>query len=353
MNRGIVLIVDDREENLLLLEAILEPEGFKVFKALDGKSAIEIAKEKSIDIIILDVLMPEMSGLDVCRILREDFRLRFVPIIMLTALSGREDIIKGLEAGADDFISKPVDDELLLAKVKSLVKLKKSRDEVEKLRNELSSMIVHDLKTPVHSILSCCELIKEEKVSEKVLKYISLIEKSGEKLKRMISKFLDVAKIENGSLSLNLEKVDLFSVISLIVEELNSIAKGKNIDFGMENVNVTPPLFMFLDREKIEEAFSNIIQNSLKFTPSGGEVKILIDKKDNGVLIRFRDTGPGIPDELKDKIFEKFVKSFSSNGGSGLGLYITKGIIEAHGGKIYLDENYRDGAQFIVELPLK
>ncbi len=352
MSKGNVLIIDDKEENLLLLEAILEPEGFKIFKSLDGRKGIEIAKKEPIDIVILDVLMPDLDGYEVCKILRKDFKLRFVPIIMLTALSGRVNNIKGLEAGADDFISKPVDDDLLIAKVKSLVNLKKSRDEVEKLRNELSSMIVHDLKTPVHSILSCCELIKEEEVSEKVLKYVSLIEKSGDKLKKMISRFLDMAKIESGKLSLNLEKVNIVDVINMLIEEFDSIAKEKKVSFIFDTEDLKSPLYLILDVEKIEEAFSNIIQNSFKFTPSGGEVKIHLEKDDDKVLIKFSDTGPGVPENLREKIFDKFVKTLDSKGGSGLGLYITKGIVEAHGGKIYLDKSYKNGTLIVVELPI-
>ncbi len=352
-NLGRVLIVDDREENLLLLEAILEPEGFEVLKAKSGRECLELAEVENPDIIILDVLMPEMNGFQVCRILRSKYKFRFIPIIMVTALNRREDVIEGLEAGADDFISKPVDDDLLVAKVKSLVKLKKGRDEVEKMRSELSSMIVHDLKSPVHSILSCCELIREEANREKILKYVSLIEKSGRKLNGLILRFLEVSRIESGNLNLNFENRNIIEVLKSAISQVDSISREKDVKINLKLNGENEKIYLNIDVEKMEEAFLNLLENGLKYVPRGGKIDVIVNRGEKKVVIKFRDNGPGISDEIAENIFEKYVKGRGSKGGSGLGLYIVKGIVNMHGGKIFLDREYKDGAQFVIELPIE
>jgi len=189
-NPPLLLLVDDVAENLVLLEAIFAPEGYATRSAENGADALRIARAEAPDLVLLDVLMPGQDGFAVCRSLRADAATRFIPVIMVTALNELEDRIQGLEAGADDFISKPFSDDLLLAKVRSLLRLKQSRDELEALKTDFANMIVHDLRTPTHAILGLAELLSEDSAGGiDARRMLDLIATSARKIDQQITDF--------------------------------------------------------------------------------------------------------------------------------------------------------------------
>ncbi len=349
----LILLVDDQPDNLLLLEAILAPEGYRLRKAADGNAALAEARKEPPDLILLDVLMPGLNGFAVCSAVRQDTRTRFVPIILLTALHETEDRIRGLDAGADDFISKPVQDDLLVAKVRSLLRLKKTRDELDALRTDFGNMMVHDLRSPVHSILGLVELLREEfGDSPGPARLLDLLEKSARNIDGRISDFLDLAKLESGTLKLDRARQDLGQMAREALERSRPLGVKKRLAFRFQGAEGDTPVLA--DAGRIEQVFDNLLQNAVKHSPPGGVVTLCLDEPEPGaVRCCVDDQGPGFPPEEGERLFEKFYQHDGKLGGAGLGLYVCQAIVRAHGGRIRAENLPGGGARFAFSLPLQ
>jgi signal transduction histidine kinase len=346
-----LLLVDDRPDNLALLEAILAPEGYEIVTADGGNIALSLLSARPPDLILLDVMMPGMDGFEVCRTLRRRTDSRFIPVIMITALTELDDRIRGLEAGADDFISKPINDELLLAKIRSLLNLKKTRDDLDELKHDFHNMIIHDLRAPVHSIVGLVDLLREEIPADGQQQHLlDLIVRSAEKINNLISEFLDLGKLETGRLKLNLQSVDLLALARRVADGFYPVAGRKSISLTVESDSAGLPLTA--DPERLDQVFSNLLQNALKFSPRGSAVTIRLEKRGPSVRASVSDEGPGLPDGELETIFRKYMQTALREGGVGLGLYVCKTIIDAHHGRIWAENNSRGGASFIFELPV-
>ncbi len=345
-----ILTVDDHLDNLALLEAILAPEGFTVIPARSGVAALEAIQTQSPDLVLLDVMMPEMDGFEVCRTLRRRLKTRFVPVIMITALTEVQDRIKGLDAGADDFISKPFNDSLLVAKIRSLLKLKQMRDELDDLQRDFSNMIVHDLRAPVHSIQGLVELLREDLPAEGGhLRLLELIGRSADKINRLISEFLDLGKLESGRLRLNLNPDDVVAIAARAIENFRPVGQRRRIELTL---TASPSrIEAVVDTDRLDQVFSNLLQNAVKFSPTGGRIAVEIRARKDGIRISVADEGPGLPAGGDEMIFEKYIQSENRDSGVGLGLYVCKAIIEAHGGAIWAENRPAGGARFVFELP--
>jgi len=346
-----ILLIDDRTDNLALLEAILEPEGYEIHKFLSGRQALENIQSMNPDLILLDAMMPDMDGFAICRELRKRLKTRFIPVIMITVLTELDDRIKGLEAGADDFISKPIIDALLLAKIRSMLKLKQMRDDLDELKHDFNNMIVHDLRAPVHSIQGLVDLLREIQPSDgSHTRLLDLIEKSTDKINNLITDVLDLGKLEAGELKLDLRDADFVEVIGAAVENFKLVGQKKNIKFTLR---VNPSVIrMSIDPERIDQVISNLLQNAIKFSPSGGEITVTIHGSESEVQCAVTDQGPGLPDGDMGIIFQKYIQSVGRDSGVGLGLYVCKTIVEAHNGSIWAENNPGGGALFIFKIPV-
>lgn len=350
-NPPLVLLVDDNPDNLTLLHAILAPEGFTVVLAQSGSEALQAAGRQVPDLVVLDVMMPKMDGFAVCRRLREQSATRFVPVIMLTALSETEDRIRGLEAGADDFISKPFNDDLLLAKMRSLLRLKQMRDELDEWKRDFAGMVVHDFRVPVHSILGLAELLKENPgLNPGGLRLLEMMEKSARKIDHLISQFLELNKLEAGRLTLNRRHFDLNGLFRKTVEEFAPAGKLRQVKVSFEGA--AEPVMVMADPERLEQVLANLLQNACKFSPAGGTVSVVLTSQGGRVRIEVSDQGPGIPAGDRAVIFEKHVQRDQRQGGAGLGLFVSKSVVEAHGGSIWAGQAAGGGARIVFELPL-
>jgi len=372
---GTVLVVDDDQRNVRLMESILRGSGYQVVKAYNGEDALRLVETAPPDMLLLDVMMPRMSGFELCQKLKDRYETRLLPIIMVTALNALEDKVQALEYGADDFLSKPINKVELLAKVRSVLRVKALHDELEKNRLEIEKknqklirmegfkesmmqMVVHDLKNPLASIMGNVQLIQmsEETVNPARLKeLLQRTQESARQLMRMILNILQIGKLEEQKMPLNLERVTLRHLAQENVDEMTGLSARDNI--RVEN-RVPPDLPSPLaDRELISRVIANLLNNAFKHTPGGGQVIIDARREEDAVVLTVSDTGEGIPEDLQPRIFEKFVGGESDTSkrmlyDSGLGLTFCRLAVECHGGSIWLKSKPGEGTTVFISLAL-
>ncbi len=350
-NNSCILCVDDVEANLELLESILVPRGYDVVAAASGKDALLKIRSQTIDLVLLDVMMPEMDGFEVCRQIKEDQTHRNIPIIMITALTAKEDRIRGIEAGAEEFLSKPFDQAEVLARIKMLLKVRG----LEALRESLIDMIVHDLRNPLAAIASFASLLESadrEHLSEKGRGYVGYIIKSTDVLTEMCSSMLDVSKMESGEMQLQLTTCDLGAIAGEVVSRLDALRGERQIALAVPEA----PVHVRGDAQLLSRLLQNLVGNALKFVPvATGRVDIALESGDGTVRCTVRDNGHGIPPEHRERVFDKFWQGAARQQGlvysSGLGLTFCKMVVEAHGGRIGVESVVGAGSTFWFELP--
>ncbi|HLG29736.1 MAG TPA: response regulator, partial [Candidatus Brocadiales bacterium] len=326
--RSKILVVDDNEDNVELLEAFLLPMGYEVIKALNGREALEAVERDHPDLILLDVLMPEMGGLEVCRRLKGGENTKFIPIILVTALKDVNDRVEGIEAGADDFLSKPIDKHELKARIKSLLRIKEMHDQLEesrrnlettnneliklgRLKDDLTHLLVHDLKNPLVNMM---ELVRQtlsydaKNLTEKQVERLSLTRTSCETLLNLIITLLDISKMEEGKMVLNRSSFDMKEAIYSNVREFKVIATELGIH--LEELLPENTLIVNADYELIQRVIYNLLSNAIRHTRKGGRVNISarVNKDAKSLLTAVSDTGEGIPRQYWNTIFEKFAQ---------------------------------------------
>ncbi|MBD2606746.1 HAMP domain-containing histidine kinase [Scytonema hofmannii FACHB-248] len=359
-----ILAVDDTPDNLILVETILESEGFEIDLVADGITALQQIAESPPDLILLDVMMPGIDGYEVTRRIRNNPQLPYIPILLITAFT-ESSVVEGLDAGADDFIRKPFDTDELLARVRSLLRLKHSLDEQQKMarqREDFVSRMTHDLRTPLVASDRMLNLFQQEifcKISPEMKQAIAVMIRSNHNLTQMVNNLLEVYRFEAGKKTLNSEICNLPEMLIEVVEELNPIANDKGLTLkvdtsGLEKVSENPGIVTG-DRLEFRRVFSNLIGNAIKFTDTGGiETRISESAQNNDknlVTIEIEDTGYGIAAEDQTTIFERFRQGRNKRAGSGLGLHLSRLIVETHGGTIEVFSELGKGSVFTVRLP--
>jgi signal transduction histidine kinase len=361
--KGSVLIVDDEPIACDMMEGFLSPEGYDITFANSGAEALVLVKKLSPDIILLDVMMPAMDGFEVCQRLKSDKRWRHIPILLVTAFGGKEELIRGLDAGADDFLHKPVDDLELRARVRSLMRIKKQFDELEAtlhLREDLTHMIVHDIRTPLTAIMGYSEMLLAKKTltvtDEKDTRGIL---NQAYRLDAFLNDMLILAKLEAEKLILNRSMADINQLIEQVKNSYDIVALSKKVDLVINLPKKSQQVF--LDVNLFQRVLENLISNALKFSPSGGTATVEIEyprAKTSSQLplphlrVKIFDQGPGITEEDRERIFDKFeiVKLEETNSQIGLGLAFCKMVVEAHGGHIFVESNNPVGSIFTLEI---
>ncbi|MFM7405965.1 MAG: response regulator [Cuspidothrix sp.] len=352
-----VLVVDDEPDNFDVIEALLINEAYELNYTSSGIKALERMNIIQPDLILLDVMMPELSGVEVCKRIKSHSQWRHIPIIMVTALNSKEDLAICLGSGADDFISKPVNKTELQARIRSMLRLKQQYDslqELTKLREDMVNMIVHDLRNPLANILLCAEILQMPNVPQTAHKpKLQQIVSGVQQLQSMIDTLLWIAKLESGQMTLNKQKVDLYDVCISVLKDFQLLTTQKNIQLIGDLAE--PGNLINLDLAVFRRVLDNLISNALKFSPSDSEVILrLYYPNSEHVLIQVSDTGIGVPTELKQSIFDKFAIGKSVKGVSqfGLGLAFCKMVINAHCGSISIEDNQPQGSIFNVNLPI-
>jgi K+-sensing histidine kinase KdpD len=369
-----VLIVDDDKENVDLIAYFLKPQNYSIVTAHDGVEALRLVESENPDIILLDIRLPKMDGFQVCERIKKNHYSKFIPIIMITALKDLKSKIQSLEAGADDFISKPFENIELLTRVKSLLRIKKYHDELEKknkeleeknkalmrmdqFKEELSHLIVHDMKNPIFVIQGNLQMLSMgmDDSQPQLKKYVNRIDRSTQNLLRMVMNLIDITKIESGSMSLKLELASLNDVMEKSIQKLKDFpefsTKQFNVKFG-EQIPYTK-----MDISVMERVIDNLLSFAIANVPSDGRVDVETFKTEKTIGAAVHDFGQQIPLKYGDNVFNKFrqieIKKEGYRVGRGLGLTFCNLAVEAHGGKMYLDENNTVGNRIIFELPIQ
>ena len=373
-----ILIVDDEEKNIRLLKAMLMSEKYQIFEAISGEQALTSAPAVNPDLILLDVMMPGINGFDVCRNLKRADETKIIPIVMVTALSEKEHRVKALEAGADDFLSKPVDRSELVVRVKSLLRIKNYHDELwasnreisaqneklrelEKIKEGLTHMIVHDLNNPLSSIMASLDLIllKEPALSQNHLGHMTACLDYCRDLKDMILSLLEIHKMEEGKLELDTELSDITELIAEVMQQAEFKAREYQVTLSANGSQA--PYTVVVDRVLMRRVIANLLSNAIRHTPAGGSVEVKTDwlSANESIRLQVIDTGNGLAPEYHQKVFDKFEQVRLKRegvpvGSSGLGLAFCKMAVEAHGGKIWVESGGEGkGATFQFTLPVK
>ena len=373
----LILVADDLPVNVELLTDQLATFDFRVISAVDGPSAVESCFANRPDICILDVSMPagdlgvedRFTGFEVCRRIKRDPRTSRIPVIFVTALNDATDRIKGIEAGGDDFLTKPHNRQILGARVRSLLRLKYATDaledtnrklrELEKVRDDLMNMIVHDLKTPLSAVLASLEMVIDGDFGElgpQLRQVLSDAEAKGKELLELIGDLLELARLEEAEIPLDVGQIDPLGLLSELREEWDLRFRQEGATLRAEVAPGTP--HFRADRGLVRRIIGNLIQNAVTHSPPPVEVGLSARAESvDHILITVADDGPGIPPEYREVIFRKFerVKQVgASRGSSGLGLAFCKLAVEAHGGRIWVQsgDGTKRGSQFHVSLPL-
>ena len=370
----LILVADDIPANVELLVDQLESLGYRIITAADGPSAMAACFELNPDLCILDVSMPagdlgvedRATGFEVCRRIKRDPRTSRIPVIFVTALNDTSDRVKGIEAGGDDFLTKPHNRLVLGARVRSLLKLKAATDaledslrklrELERVREDLMRMIVHDLKTPLTLVLATLEMLADGDfgaVNDRQKAAVADAETKSEDLLALIEDILEVARIEEASIKLSPAPIAPAALMAEMVHEWQHRFHQEKTEVDV-NVSDETPIFNG-DKPLIKRVFSNLIQNAITHSATPIELHLNARPTAGGVLFTVSDNGPGIPPEYHELIFRKFgqvgMQRIPRTRSSGLGLTFCKLVVEMHGGRIWVQSSGGQGSAFHIELP--
>ncbi|MFI5245804.1 MAG: ATP-binding protein [Gemmatimonadales bacterium] len=374
-SRPLILVADDVEANAELLVDQLETLGFRTVVARDAPSALASCLDRRPELVILDVSMPagdlgvddRDAGFEVCRRLKRDARTARIPVIFVTALGDTSDRVKAIEAGGDDFLTKPHHRLVLNARVRALLKLKGATDaleeslrrlrELQKVRDDLMNMIVHDLKTPLTSVLATLEMARDGDfgaLTPPQAHALSDAEGKAEDLLALIEDLLEVARIEERTISLRPEPIAPAALIAEIVHDWGLRFQQEGATATVDVADDAPVIRA--DKVLLKRVLSNLVQNAVTHTAGPVHLAFAARHDANGILFTVADDGPGIPAEYQEIIFRKFERVRAANAprvrSSGLGLTFCRLAVESHGGRIWVKSAEGEGSTFYVQLPL-
>jgi signal transduction histidine kinase len=363
-----ILVVDDVYDNLLLIENILDDERYSVELASDGFVALEAINREPPDLILLDVMMPGMHGYEVTRRIRDNPNLSYIPILLVTAHE-QSSAIDGLDAGADDFIRKPFDTEELLARVRSMLRLKHSIDEREEMlrqREDFVSRLTHDLRIPLVAADRMLRLFLQETycpLSEDMKDAIQVVIRNNQNLLQMVNTLLEVYRHDAGQKKLTLVPCNIVQLCQDVLQELSPLAQEKQLELKIPSEAESVHIKTLGDQLELRRVLSNLIGNAIKFTDQGSiDVSVAkmntppdgVETLANGwIALSVKDTGVGIPPEDQAVIFERFRQGKNRRADSGLGLYLSRRIAEAHNGTIRVQSEPGKGSTFTLYLPAR
>ena len=350
-----VLIVDDNQFNRDLLEQELLDQSYVVYQAENGKKALEILQEKKPDIILLDIMMPGISGIEVLKKIRKEYSVSELPIIMVTAKGHSHDVVEALVIGANDYVVKPVDFPVLLARIQTHLTLKK----LSQQKDEFIRVASHDLKNSLATIYGMAKVLDNmshsgDTNSDIFQDFCRKIIFAANNMNEIIVDFLDFQAIEDGKLELSIDKINLNDIAKKFVESNKVLADSKNIKLVMECRDDLPAVDA--DARRIGQVMENLISNAVKYCPADSVVYIKTLANESMVLFEVIDNGPGLAIGDMKKVFDRYSRlgnqPIGVDRGSGLGLTICKMLIDLHDGEIGVQNNNDGGATFWFSLKI-
>ena len=353
-----VLIVEDELLNIEIYKELLE-ENYRLAIARNGRECIRIMENEPPDLVLLDVMLPDSSGIDLCRRFKGDQSLLHIPIIIVTTLDSPEDKIKALEAGANDYLTKPVDRTELFLKVQNHLTILEQYKQIKRQSEEISryvGVIIHDLKNPLAVIMGYVDLLEDLVAEGTMRQYLAKVGGSAQKMLDSIGEILDIQKIQGSSFNIKRETFDLNGRIEQISSEWKILAGKKHIriDLALE-----PDISSVLgDKQRFKDVVENLVSNAIKYSPSQTTVTIITRKLSNAFAkITVKDEGLGLSVEDKNKVFGEYQRLSAVPTGretsTGLGLSIVSRMVNLMGGEVGVEsEGKNKGASFWFTLPL-
>jgi signal transduction histidine kinase len=383
-----ILIVDDVADNRIILRRRFERRGYEIAEAESGKGCLDAIEAGPFDVVLLDVMMPDMNGLDVLRKIREKHSDVQLPVIMVTGKTESQDIVEALTAGANDYITKPVDFAVALARVTTQVGRRQAEEHVRranealsranedlerkiaertdqlrvalteaqaanKAKDEFLVIVSHELRTPLNGMIGMGQMLAKTELSETQRKLASIINASAEQLHGVVADLLDTLDLTAGGITLTPEPVDLAGLVDEAAKACAARAEAKGLGFKLDvdkKAGVAD-----VDGHRLRQILSKLLENAVKFTEAG-EVSLTVKRKGDQVTLEVRDSGVGFDAEAAKRMFRAFEQADGSLtrrfGGVGLGLAICKGLVDLMGGTIAAEGKPGIGAVFRVELPL-
>ena len=367
------LLVDDLPENLVALEALLKSDGLKCHKASSGEEALELLLVHDYALALLDVQMPGMDGFELAELMRGSERSRHVPIIFVTAGSGdTARRFRGYEAGAVDFIQKPIEPDILRSKANVFFELYNQRRQIAKQRDSLAAMglelqaadaqknrflavLAHELRNPIMALVAGLRLLERREGTDAVPEIRSAMNRSLSHMTRLVEDLLDISRIEQGKISLRHEELLLQDVIGFAIETVQPIidSAGHRLHLALPD----DPVRLRGDHARVTQIVGNLISNAARYTPNGGDIRVSLRSEDRWAKIEIADNGIGIAPEQQGRIFDIFAQvapdGRMNQEGLGIGLALVKQLVELHGGRILLTRSAPgEGSSFEVWLPL-
>lgn len=379
-----ILIVDDNPQNVQILGKMLSEYYSDIEFAVDGKSALDWINNKNFDIILLDIMLPDINGIEICKRIRKSALNGNIPIIFLSADNDKQTILQGFEAGGQDYITKPFDNREMLARVQTHLMLRKSLLEVkelnetleekvklrtreleealakadasDKLKSAFISNISHEVRTPLNGILGFASLLAKGYLSdERKDMFLDLVNQSGERLIKTITDYMDISLLVSGNLKAENSEFSPVKILNNFDTKYKPLCENKGLTFEFSYPPELSEMTIISDNSLLEKIIEPLIDNALKFTYTG-EVKLEVNFKDNHLICSVRDTGIGIKPEIHDWLFKPFnpgeITKVRSYEGSGLGLAIAKGCLNLLHGEISFTSVVGKGSEFQVKIPV-
>lgn len=357
-----VLIVDDVPTNVMLVQAILKKEGYTLLTTDSGAKALRIAQDKHPNLILLDIMMPEMDGYEVLQHLKSNPDTNDIPVIIMSALSDMQSIVKGYQLGATEYVTKPFQREELVKRVAhryELFSIKRIKQELENTiesRDTLYSVIAHDLRSPLGSLKmmnnAILMMVDKSQISNEVYEMLQMMNKTSEEIFLLLDNLLKWAKNRLNKQSIYKQPVDINSIIHSTAEIFIPMAAQKGISISIQNMD--NELMGVVDIDMLKTIVRNIVSNAIKFSYEKGVITLTTHVEGDFVIVSIKDSGKGIKKEDQDKLLKQntHFTSYGTNNekGSGLGLMLCKDFVELHGGKLWFESEEGKGTTFFFSL---
>ncbi len=360
-----ILLVDDTEANLRVLGPLLRTEGWAVAAATNGAQALELIARRPPDLVLLDVMMPEMDGFEVCRRLRANAATQDLPVLFITALTDEESIVKGFSVGGQDYIAKPFRQAELIARVRTHLALREATRRAERQAADLAqlnadkdrffSIIAHDLRSPLAGLLGLSETMAanlQHFTPAEATESMVEMAKAARNLYQLLENLLEWSQLQTGRMECKPERVELELLLMELADLFGASSQQKNITLQLQ----PQPCTAWGDRRMINAVFRNLISNALKFTPRGGRVTLRCGNLDGLAFAEVADSGAGISPKLLETLFAPGAKPASQPGtagerGTGLGLVLCREMLERMDGTITASSSPGQGSILLVTLP--
>lgn len=354
-----VLVVDDIEASRRELCALVERLGHEALGAAGGDAALDLVHERRPDIVLLDLLMPDVDGFEVTRRLRVNNLHRWLPVIVTSSLQGDEHFIHALEGGADDFLVRPVNPALLGAKLRHYQRVLAEQRRIDRMKDEFLAAVSHEMRTPLTSVLGALGLLASGAAGtlpEAARPLAEAAQRNGQRLSQLIDDILDLTKLEGDRLLVHASPVAMAALVREACAANRAYGQRGGVAIAQDIDPLAEGLVLELDPNRFLQVMANLLSNAVKHSPSGATVEVSLRRTPGSLAVRVHDHGPGIDPAFRPRLFQKFEQADSSDrraiGGTGLGLYLSRMLVERMGGRIDVESPAGGGTVFVVEFPL-